>query len=309
MSGRADLNALILFYEVANAGSISAASQKLNIPKSTISRKVTVLEHQVGAKLLQRSTRSSSMTEIGRVIYGHAQSVVTELENAGIQVAALQSKLSGVLRVSFPVDFGVAWLSSLVAAFGRAHPDIRLVLDINNRWVDVRDEPYDVVINLLPPRNMTLPVRKFSSISRGLYVAPSYLESVRVPRRKSDLAKFDIIVNNHQLEEGIWGNILSDDTVPGDNEDKGLGWEPRVVANNIGMVRELVVAGMGVGLLPNVMSSSDVNAERLVRLFEDWDCPPVHAYASYLGRTRVPRKTKTFLELLSANLIEDEVRF
>lgn len=305
MPGRTDLNALILFYEVANAGSISAASQKLNMPKSTISRKITVLEHQVGAKLLNRSTRSSSMTEIGKVIYSHAQSVVTELENAGIQATAIQSKLNGVLRISLPVDFGVSWLSRLVAEFGRAHSDIRLVLDINNRWVDVREEPYDIAINLSPPRNSTLPVRKFSSISRGLYAAPSYLEKAPRLRRRSDLAKLEIIANNNQLDEGIWASILSDDPGTRDGRGEGLVREPRVVANNIGMVREVVVAGMGVGLLPNVMGRNDVAAERLVRLFEDWNCPPVHAYASYLGRGRVPRKTRVFLEFLSEHLLDD----
>jgi len=303
MRGEPDLNALILFYEVANAGSISAAAEKLRRPKSTISRKISVLEHQIGATLLTRGTRSSSMTEIGRVIYDHAQRVITELENAGIHATEIQSKLSGVLRISLPVDFGVSWLSRLVADFAAAHSEIRLVLDINNRWVDVTEEPYDIALHLMPPRNTNLPVRRFSSLSRGIYAAPEFLNNSPGFSKLQDLARVDIITTAHQEEEGVWSSVLSESQT-----EAGLhrfAREPRVTVNNIAMAREIVIAGMGVGILPNVMCLSDVAAGRLVRLFEDWTSPRLHAYASYLGRRRVPRKTQVFMEFLSDYLMTD----
>ena len=303
MSGRADLNALILFYEVVNAGSISAAAQKLGKPKSTISRKISVLEHQVNARLLWRGARQSSLTEVGKVIYDHAQRVVTELESAGIQATEIQTELNGVLRISLPVDFGVAWLSRLIADFAAANPDIRLVLDINNRWVDVAEERYDIALHLSPPRDANLPVRRFSSLSRGIYAAPACLQKTPL-RTPADLGRSDVITTTHQIEEGLWPRVLQTPEEGGSGQATALR-EPRFVANNIGVVREIALSGMGVAILPNVMCRNDVAMGRLVRLFPQLPCPELHAYATFLGRTRVPRKTRAFIEFLSTYLMTD----
>jgi LysR family transcriptional regulator for bpeEF and oprC len=302
MSGNTDLNALMFFYEVANAGSISAAAAKIGTPKSTISRKIAVLEHQVGATLLLRGTRRSLLTEIGKVIYDHAQRIVTELEDAGIHATAMQSSLSGVLRISLPVDFGVSWLSRLVTDFSRQHPEMRMVLDINNRWIDVTEEPYDIAIQLTPPRNSNLPVRRFSSLSRGIYASPDYLSGRPQIRSLAELAEVDAIMTTHQVEEDVWSAAISS----GETGGRGsLATEPRALVNNVGMAREIVIAGMGVGILPNVMCRNDVAVGRLVRLFETWESPRLQAYASYLGRRRVPRKTRVFMDFLSSYLLTD----
>jgi LysR family transcriptional regulator for bpeEF and oprC len=301
MAGNTDLNALMLFYEVANAGSISAAASKTGTPKSTISRKIAVLENQVGATLLRRGTRRSVMTEIGKVIYDHAQRIVTELEDAGIHATEMQSSLSGVLRISLPVDFGVSWLSRLVADFSREHRETRLVLDINNRWIDVSEEPYDIAIQLTPPRNTSLPVRKFSSLSRGIYASPDYLSERATIHNMAELADVDTIMTTHQAEEDVWAIAIGSES----KSAKALAAEPRALVNNIGMAREIVIAGMGIGILPNVMCRNDISSGRLVRLFPSWESPKLQAYASYLGRRRVPRKTRIFMEFLSSYLLTD----
>lgn len=302
MSSNTDLNALMLFYEVANAGSISAAAAKIGTPKSTISRKIAVLEHQVGSTLLRRGSRRSSMTEIGKVIYDHAQRIINELDDAGIHASQMQSSLSGVLRISLPVDFGISWLSKLVADFSRQHPEMRLVLDINNRRIDVSEEPYDIAIQLMPPGNTSLPVRRFSSLSRGIYASPDYLSKRAPLRGVADLADVDTIMTTHQAEEDIWSAAIGSASK---GNRKTLSAEPRALVNNIGIAREFVVAGMGVGILPNVMCASDVAAGRLTRLFPSWESPKLQAYATYLGRRRVPRKTRVFMEFLSSYLLTD----
>ena len=152
MRTRMDLNALVLFYEAVNSQSISQAATRLGVPKSTVSRKISVLEHQVGSTLVRRGAQGISLTEVGTVLYDHAQKIITEIEDAGFHASEMQSELVGVLRISLPVDFGVSWLSRLIAEFARNHTEIRLVVDINNRWVDVTEEPYDVAVHLGRPR-------------------------------------------------------------------------------------------------------------------------------------------------------------
>ena len=299
MTRKLDLNALVLFFEVANSKSISSAATRLRVPKSTISRKLSLIEHQIGSVLLKRGPRKLVLTDIGKTLYDHCQKIVSEIQDAGFHASQMQAELSGVLRVSLPVDFGISWLSRLIADFGATHPEIQLILDINSRWVDVAEEPYDVAIHLGKLRKSAHPVRTFSSLTRGIFASPDYIARAGMPRTISDLRKHDCILTEHQREEGVWsfqrGSRASTDEI-----------EPRVIVNNIGVAREIVISGMGIGILPNVMCRNDICANRLVRLLPTWQSPSLLASASYLGRRRVPRKTKAFIDFLSGRLVTDQ---
>lgn len=299
MTTKLDLNALVLFYEVVNSQSLTRASDKLRVPKSTISRKLSILEHQLGSQLLKRGRKVVALTDIGHVVYNHTQRIVSEIEDAGFEASQMQSELSGVFRVSLPIDFGVSWLGRLVAEFAVIHPHIQMIIEINNRWVDVSQEPYDVAIHLGPPRNSHLPVKVFTSLSRGIYASPDYLKRKGSVHSIEDLQNHDCIVTEHQRDEGVW-NFLSSAS------GKVVDIEARVVVNNIGMAREIAIGGLGLGILPNVMCKNDVAASRLVRLLPDWRSPPLQASAFYSGRRRMPRKTRAFIDFLSERLLTDE---
>lgn len=299
MRTRMDLNALVLFYEAVNSQSISQAATRLGVPKSTVSRKISVLEHQVGSTLVRRGAQGISLTEVGTVLYDHAQKIITEIEDAGFHASEMQSELVGVLRISLPVDFGVSWLSRLIAEFARNHTEIRLVVDINNRWVDVTEEPYDVAVHLGRPRKADLPTRALSSLMRGIYASPDYLARAGYPRTTADIRRHDSISTTHQFEEGVWDFAMAGGT-------STAMAEPRILVNNIGIAREVVLAGYGIGILPNVMCQNDVANSRLVRLLEDWNAPSLQVCATYLGRRRVQRKTKVFIDFLADYLISDE---
>lgn len=299
MATKLDLNALVLFYEVVNSQSLTRASEKLRVPKSTISRKLSILEHQLGSQLLKRGRKMVALTAIGHIVYDHTQRIVSEIEDAGFEASQMQSELSGVLRVSLPVDFGVSWLGRLVAEFAIIHPHIQMVIEINNRWVDVSQEPYDVAVHLGPPRNSHLPVQVFTSLSRGIYASPDYLKRKGSVHSIESLQNHDCIVTEHQRDEGVW-NFLSSAS------EKVIDIEARVLVNNIGMAREIAIGGLGLGILPNVMCKNDVAANRLVRLLADWRSPPLQASAFYSGRRRMPRKTRAFIDFLSERLLTDE---
>ncbi|MGE0338698.1 MAG: LysR family transcriptional regulator [Xanthobacteraceae bacterium] len=299
MAKKLDLNALILFYEVVNSQSLTRASDKLRVPKSTISRKLSLLEQQLGSQLLKRGPRKITLTDIGRVLYNHSQKIVSEIEDAGFQASQMQSELSGVLRVSIPVDFGVSWLGRLITEFAIAHPKIQLDVEINNRWVDVSQEPYDVAIHLGPPRSVHLPVKVFTSLTRGFYASPAYLKRRGAIHSTEDLQSHDCVVTETQRDEGIWKFITK-------GSPRIVDIEPRLMVNNIGMAREIVISGLGLGILPNVMCKNDVAAKRLTRLLPDWKSPPLQAAAFYSGRRRMPRKTKALIDFLSQRLLTDE---
>ncbi|MGY3369830.1 LysR family transcriptional regulator for bpeEF and oprC [Bradyrhizobium sp. GM2.4] len=246
MARKLDLNALLLFFEVVNARSISSASKKLDIPKSTISRKLMFLEDQLGAVLFKKGGRKLAVTDIGQALYEHCERIAAEIEEAGLGTTRMQTELRGMLRVSMPVDFGTGWLSSAIAAFAVSYPDIHLVIDANSRWIDVSVEPYDVAVQL-----GTLPethggIRHLASITRGVYASPSFLERKGVPLSVDDFERFDCIVTEHQRAEGVW-NFRSELGV------KVIDVVGRISVNHIGVARELVIGGVGLGILPNIM--------------------------------------------------------
>lgn len=295
MTRKLDLNALLLFFEVVNARSISSASRKLDIPKSTVSRKLMFLEDQLGAVLFKKGGRKLAVTDIGQALYEHCEGIAAEIEEAGLGTTRMQTELRGMLRVSMPVDFGTGWLSSAIAAFAVSYPEIHLVIDANSRWIDVSVEPYDVAVQL-----GTLPethggVRHLASITRGVYASPSFLERRGVPLSVDDFERFDCIVTEHQRAEGVW------------NFRSGLGVKVidvvgRISVNHIGVARELVIGGVGLGILPNIMCQNDVRAKRLVRVLTDWESPSLQVSATFLGKRKESRRLRAFLDFMERKL-------
>ncbi len=295
MSRKLDLNALLLFFEVVNAQSISAGARKLGLPKSTISRKLAFLEDQLGAVLFKKGGRKLAVTDIGQALYEHCERIAAEIEEAGLGTTRMQTELRGTLRVSMPVDFGTGWLSAAIAAFAVSYPDIHLVIDANSRWIDVSVEPYDVAVQLSTLHETHSGVRRLASITRGVYASPSFIERKGLPRRVDDFEYFDCIMTEHQKAEGVW-NFRSELGA------KVIDVAGRITVNHIGVARELVIGGVGLGILPNIMCQNDVRAKRLVRILTDWESPSLQVCATFPGQRKESRRLKAFLDFMENKL-------
>lgn len=290
---RIDLNALMLFYETVNARSINKASALLDMPKSTISRRLRLLEQQVGSVLLRRGARSLSLTETGQALYQRCESIVQELDKASLQTAEFQDEMAGGLRVSMP-SFFVSWVADALAEFVREHPALRLELEAHNRYVDVAEEPFDIAIHFGKPPETFHPSRNLAQLSRSFYATPAYLEKAGRPREYADLKNHHMIVHQYQMRDRIFGGG------PGRPGDAAV--EPRVVVNNAILIHELVLRGLGIGLMPDIMCRDDLARGALVRIDLDWASPPLLASATFLARRHMPAKTRAFLDHLAAFL-------
>ncbi len=291
---RIDLNALMLFYETVNARSINKASTLLSMPKSTISRRLRMLEQQFSSTLLKRGSRSLSLTETGRALYQRCESIVSELEKANLQTASMQEEMSGVLRISMP-SFFVGWVAEAIADFAREHPALRLEIEAHNRHVDVSEEPFDVAIHFGKPAETFHPTRSLAELSRSFYATPAYLERHGTPTRYFELVSHDLIAHQFQMRDKVFPWFAQPDGA-------SMPLPPRIVVNNAVLVRDLVLRDLGVGLMPDIMCLEDVAAGRVVRVPLDWESPPLAASATYLARRYAPAKTRAFLDHLSAFL-------
>lgn len=294
-NSRLDLNALMLYHDVVNAQSITRAAQRSGRPKSTISRKLAQLEQQLGATLLKKGPRRLTTTDIGAVLFEHCQRLAAEIEDAGLSADEMQQGLRGTLRVSMPVDFGVAWLSKAIGEFAVEYPEINLEIDVNSHHVDLVEESYDVAILLGPLRSSRMVYRPLATIPRGVYGSPAYLLRRGHPASIEEFRQHDCIVTEQQRGEGMW-------TLRSGSGQRHVDVTGRVTVNNIAVARDLAVAGVGLAILPYALCRNDIHAGRLVHVLTDWECPPVRASALMLGRKRMPHKTRVFLDFISAHL-------
>lgn len=293
---------LALFAHVVEAGSFTRAAERLGLPKSTVSRRLSALEARLGERLIRRTTRRLALTDFGAAMRVHARQVVAEVEGAEALAAHRQSRPSGLLRVSLPADLAQLALTGMIERFVRAHPAVSLSLDLSPRRVDLLAEGYDLALRIGElPADSQLGARRVASFTGGLFAAPGWLAARGGPPGHPD-----------ELLGGAPSALLiagqSGDPLPWRllREADGAGWEgvpvPRLLANAPPLLLQMARAGLGVALVSDFFAAPWVRTGELVRLLPDWRSPPAAAWAVFPERRLMPAKTRAFIELLAEAL-------
>ena len=282
----------MLFLEIVNAKSISQAAARLQTPKATLSRKLRQLERQVGAVLLKRGPHRLEMTEIGQALFHHCERIAAEAADASTVASEMQSQLRGTMRVCIPFGLAGTWISRALARFALEYPDVKLTIHITNSWVDVSEEPYDVALYIGRVRNEQLPVRRLMELARGVYASPAYLERKGMPQKPADLLQHDCIALESQLADRLW-------MVESPETGRPVNVSPRMTVSDIVTEREMILAGVGLGILTHVIGEVDVKAKRLVRVLPDWQVPAVDLSATFLERRHMPVRVRAFIDMLA----------
>ncbi|WP_245546657.1 LysR family transcriptional regulator [Leeia oryzae] len=292
-----DPNDLLIFARVAELGSFSRAADKLHLPKSTVSRRLQVLEERLGEKLLLRTTRRQSLTELGLQLLEHARQVVAEVEAVAALSERRQSTPSGRLRVSMPSDFANLLLADALAAFIALYPGIQLDLDLSPRRVDLLGEGFDVVVRLGKlPDDSLLVARKLVDFSAGLYASPAYLAEHGDPLHPDDLAR-------HQAVRMMQGNGEPATWTLIQGEQRWQGIPPgRASANSPELLIRLACAGAGIAAVPDYFADIEVRRGALRRILPAWCLPSHTAWAVFPERKLMPVKTRVFIDMLQASL-------
>jgi DNA-binding transcriptional LysR family regulator len=249
------LKELEAFVAVAEAGGFTAAARSLGRTTSGISKQVRALEERLGARLLNRTTRRVSLTEVGSAFRERARAVLDELEAAELAVGELHEEPRGVLRVGAPMDFGRIALGRTLARLAARHPELELHVELADRFVDVVDEGFDVVVRIANLPDSTLVARRLGPCRRVLCAAPSYLESHGHPARPSELRQHSVI--GYAYEQSLGWTFRASE-----GEDR-VRVEPRHRANNGELIRSMVLEGLGIALLPTFLAGDDLRAGRL----------------------------------------------
>ncbi|APR04643.1 LysR family transcriptional regulator [Thauera chlorobenzoica] len=292
-----DPNDLLIFARVVDDGSFTAAAERLGLPKSTVSRRLSQLEEHLGERLLLRTTRRLSITEFGRALLDHARQVETEVAAVAALAESRQAQPSGRLRVSMPSDFANLLLTDMLAAFSAMHPAVALELDLSPRRVDLLGENFDVAVRMGElPDDALLAARRLAEFPWGLYAAPAYLAEHGEPARPEDLHQHRALRLLARSGEAIGWTLVH-------GESRWEGVPPgRITANSPELLIHFARAGVGIAAVPDYFAEPYVRRGELQRILPHWSRPPVIAWAVFPGRRLMPAKTRAFLDMLQAAL-------
>lgn len=292
-----DPNDLLLFATIAESGSLSAAARRLDLPKSSVSRRLAALERTLGERLLLRTTRRLRLTEFGQSLLEPARQVASEVDAVVAMTLSRQARPSGRLRISMPGDFAGVDVARLLAQLVVRHPGITLDLDISARRVDLIAEGFDLAIRMGDlSDDATLSARRIATFEWGLYAAPEYLALRGAPALPADLLRHEVLAMRAQGGEAVpWALIRGAERWSGAPA-------PRALANSPDLLTRLAVAAMGIAALPERVAAPHVERRALARVLPQWCLAPTAAWAVTPGRRLAPPKTRAFLEIFEAAL-------
>lgn len=290
-------NDLLLFARVVDEHSFSRAAERLGLPKSTISRRVSALETQLGERLLLRTTRKLTLTDFGHSVLEHAHQIASEVEAAALLAQHRQVQPSGRLRMSLPADLASSVLSSMLADFVLQYPAISLELDLTPRRVDLVGENVDLALRMGElADDATLAARKLAVFTGGLYASPTYLARRGLPPEPEALMEHDALRLLSRTGEPVpW--------VLHRGESRWEGIPPgRATANSPELLMRLALSHAGIALVGDHFVEPHVRSGVLVPVLPDWRPPPTDAWAVFPGRRLMPARTRVMLDALQQTL-------
>jgi DNA-binding transcriptional LysR family regulator len=286
-----DLNSLVVFAKVVEANSFSVAARRLKMPISTVSRRVAELEHQLGVRLLERSTRSLRVTELGAEVLEHAMRSAELSEAVTNIVSNRLSDVSGTLRLSAMPSVSDTLLTPLVTAFQASYPNVRIQILITDRFVDHIAEGVDMVFRLGALRDSSLVARKLLTYRHQLVASPAYLSNRKAPKLPQDLLDHRLLAFSHWKPEGSWTFVHRNG-----KDKQTLKFQPHLAMNDFAGLAPALLAGAGIGELPPVVQPHLVQEGRLVEVMTDWRFPIFDLSLVHLGKRHISKPCRLFKE-------------
>lgn len=293
-------NDLVLFARIVEAGSFSKAADRVSLPKSTLSRRISLLESKLGERLLQRTTRKLVVTEFGASLLDHARKVAEEVEAVDALAQHRQAAPSGKLRISVPHDFANLGLIDVIARFVDLYPEVSLELDLSPRRVDLLAESFDIAIRMGDlPDDASLAARRVALERFGLYAAPGYIARHGLPEHPDDLLAHDLLcLLSRNGGPSPW--VLQRGKAQWQRELR-----PRLTANSPELLARMACSGAGIAASSSFFTAPYVEKGELVRVLPEWCLPSATGWAVFPGRRLMPAKTRVFLDLMQQMLCDE----
>jgi DNA-binding transcriptional LysR family regulator len=279
------------FVSVVDHLSFSAASERSGVAKSVLSRRVSDLEKRLGVQLMQRTTRKLSLTDTGEHFYQRAVSLLADLNDAEQMVSDSQCNLSGKIKLAAPLGLGIGQLSQPIAEFMSANTDVQIVIDLNDRQIDLVEEGFDLAIRVGHLQDSNLIARKLAEVNFAVCASPDYLQKNVEPAHPSELSNREVLVYSNIPVSQQWSF-----------EHGGERFTPRVKhrinANNGELLAKMASYGLGLTAGPLFYLQNYIDRGDLVPVLADYPIPSVGMYAVYPPGRLVSRRVKMLSDFL-----------
>lgn len=291
-----DLNSLPIFAAVVQAGSFTAAAERLGCTKTKVSLHVRELEKRLGTTLLTRTTRQVRLTEAGEQFYRDCQPLLAGLQQAVSRVESEDGQLGGLLRIAAPMDYAAQVLAPLVAEFGRRHPDLQIELCASDRISDMLRDGIHLSIRMGWLRDSSLRASRLGSFRQYLVGAPEYLARVGRPQSPEALAA------HRWVEFGPLPSPLTWTFSSGDGRQRTVQMHGSLRTDSTASLRSLLCAGAGLSVLPDYAVAAELANGQLERLLPDWQLPDGGLHAVYPPGEHLPARARAFVDFYRGHL-------
>jgi len=282
-----DLNEMAIFAVVVGSGSFTKAAEKLKLPKSTVSRKVSQLEKRIGVRLINRTTRNLKPTETGKLYHQYCLKMLEQAEEADRVVNNMQAEPSGLLRISTPLSFGTPFFVGAIKLFLEQYPKVSIEIISDDKLVDMLDDEVDIAFRVGPLSDSSLVARNLGTARLSLCASPAYIEKHGAPKKLSDLQNHTCL--SHPLSP--WTFATANGSVD---------FEPnsRLISNDMEILRKMALEGYGIASAPQILISEDIRSGDLVTILPDTPFMERTFYLVYPSRREPPSKVMAFIDFI-----------
>lgn len=291
------LNGMVIFVEVVNTGSFTLAAQSSGHSTSYISKEISKLESRLAVRLMQRTTRSLSLTPEGEIYFLQCQQIISDAEQAEETLTGRQLEPKGNLRISCPTSFGNSRMQAIFSRFLNQYPQVNLEIDLSNRKVDMVTEGFDVLIRGSAQLDDSTFISRKVFGSYGVVIAsPDYLKRHGTPQTLAELSQHKVISYSNLKQPNIWSLKHKS------GQQHQIQLESRILTNSSEMELALCLAGHGITRLPRFNLGDEIETGKLVELFTDYPRQEINLYLIYPSRKYVSSKVRCFIDFVIAEL-------
>jgi DNA-binding transcriptional LysR family regulator len=285
---------MLVFARVVQAGTFTGAAQMLGLPKSSVSRKINQLEARLGVRLLQRTTRVVKLTELGAQYYEHCARIVNDAAEAERSISQVMDVPCGRLRISAPLETGAGELGPVITEYLKVYPQVNVELLLSNQSVDLIEGGFDLAIRAGEMADSSLVARLLGSSRMVVVASEAYLQASGEPERPEQLSEHTLVTYDFSGQRFIY-RFNGPDKVE-------LQLKGRFVANNMGVVRGAVEAGLGIGIIPQSLCRKSLQEGRLKTILNAWQLPASGLYAVYPSPRHLTPKVRSFIDFISEHM-------
>ncbi|MFQ3229661.1 LysR family transcriptional regulator [Reinekea sp.] len=280
-----------VFVRIVEAAGIGRAADQLNIAKSAVSRRLSDLEERLGTKLINRTTRRSSLTDAGRSYYQQALKVLDQVNEMNGDITASATNLTGTIRFAAPLSFGLLHLGPAIEEFSSIHPDLNIHIDFSDRQVDIIEEGFDVAFRIADLKDSSIQARKVFQSHHTLLASPAYLTKRGRPKLIGDLEHHDF------LRYGV-GSSAHWALTDSEGREHKITLQSKISANNGDFLLQMAKSGLGIVMLPTFIAWQALKQGELEKVLPNYQIPSLNGYCLYPKNRFLPARARMFIDFL-----------